>query len=347
MQVNLLIKRVVLFLFLLIIAETVFSQIQKDTIFFINGTIVIGKIKKVKLGVLTFDPDDANDIDVQLRKLKTIAAQRDVFRIETISHVIYYGKLIPSGQKGYVQFVSDGDTTIFPVLDISIMSPSSNSFLQRFSGNAGLGYNYTRSSGFGRLNYDGALNYISPKDEVFFTISGIYTITDTSFSRDNENYEIKNNYYLTPTWFATIFLSYQRNLELGLQRRNQEGVGAGNKLITTKHVYTWARTGFVFNQEKNTEEVTTGTLTELFAQLEFNFFRFTKPKINLYMAQSIYYSLSQNRFRNDGDTRVSWEMVKNLKLSLEFYNNYDSKPATKGSSKFDYGILFNVSYFFY
>ncbi len=142
-------------------------------------------------------------------------------------------------------------------------------------------------------------------------------------------------------------LSYQRNLELGLQRRYQEGVGAGNKFITTKHVYTWARTGFVFNQEKNTEQVTTGTLTELFGQLEFNFFRFTKPKINLFMAQTIYYSLSQNRFRNDGDSRVSWEAVKNFKLSLEFYNNYDSKPPTEGSSKFDYGILFNVSYFFY
>src|SRR3954452_12502294 len=109
MQVNLLRKRGILFLFLLIIAETVFSQTLKDTIFFNNGTIVIGKIKKVKLGVLTFDPDDANDIDVQLRNLRTIAAERDVFRIETTRQVIYYGKLIPSEKKGYVQFVSNGD----------------------------------------------------------------------------------------------------------------------------------------------------------------------------------------------------------------------------------------------
>ena len=269
------------------------------------------------------------------------------FALRLSGQAIYYGKLIPSDQKGYVQFVSGSDTTVFPVLDISIMSPSSNAFFHRFSGNVGLGYNYTRSSGFGRLNYDGALNYISPKDEVFLTVSAIYKMTDTSFSRDNESFVLKNNYYFTPTWFATVFFNYQRNLELGLQRRYQEGLGAGNKFITTKNVYTWARTGFVFNQEKSTEQVTTGTLTELFGQLEFNFFRFTKPKINLLMAQSIYYSLSQNRFRNDGDSRVSWEVVKNFKLSLEFYNNYDSKPPTEGSSKFDYGILFNVSYFFY
>src|SRR5205085_3002966 len=103
---------------------------------------------------------------------------------------------------------------------------------------------------------------ISPKDEVFLTVSAIYNMTDTSFSRDNESFVLKNNYYLTPTWFATAFFSYQRNLELGLQRRYQEGVGAGNKFITTKNVYTWARTGFVFKQEKSTEQVTTGTLTE-------------------------------------------------------------------------------------
>ena len=185
------------------------------------------------------------------------------------------------------------------------------------------------------------------KELITLDVSAIYTITDTSFSRDNENFYIKNNYYFTPTWFATVFLNYQRNLELGLQRRYQEGLGIGNKFVTTQYIYAWARTGFVFNQEKSTEKVTTGTLSEFYGQLEFNFFRFTKPKIDLLMSQSFYYSLSQDRFRNDGSTNVNWEIIKNFKLSLEFYNNYDSKPPVEGNSKLDYGILFGVSYYFY
>src|SRR4051794_31264087 len=347
MHFHLFIKILILLFFLLILEENSFSQEQKDTIFFNNGTIIIGKIKKVKLGVITFDPDNANDITVQLRNLSAIAAVRDVFRIETINHTVYYGKLIPSVKKGYVQFVNALDTAVFQVLDISIMSPSSNVFFQRFSGNVGFGYNYTRSSNFGRLNFDGALNYFSPKDEIMLNWSAIYTMSDTSFSRDNESIVNKYNYYLSASWFATVLFNYQRNLELGLQRRYQEGIGVGNKIVTTKNIYTWARTGFVFNQEKSTEKVSSGTLTELYGQIEFNFFRFTKPKIDLLMAQSFYYSLSQSRFRNDGDSKLTWELVKNFKLNLEFYNNYDSKPPTEGSSKFDYGILFGFSYFFY
>ena len=347
-------KKYVLFYCLVIITGTCFSQPKntanpqlKDTIYFNNSSKVIGKIKKVKLGVLTFDPDDAGDITVQLRNLSGIAAVRRIFRVETIDDGVFYGKLLPDSIKGYVKFVNDIDTGTFYLQDISVMYPYGYTFVQRFTGNVGIGYDYTRSSNFGRLNFNGALNYSAPKVEVSLSGSGIYTMTDSSFSRDNERLAIKNNYYFTPSWFGTLFFNYQRNLELGLDRRYQEGFGVGNKFITNKHVYTWARTGVVFNQEKSTEKITTGTLTEFFGQIEFNFFRFTKPKIDLLMAQSIYYSISQHRIRNDGNTRVNWEIIRNFKITLELYNNYDSKPPVEGSSNFDYGVLFSLSYFFY
>jgi len=60
----------------------VFSQKGRDTIFFRNETIIIGKIKNVKLGVITFGLTTANDITVQLRRFKSIAATSTVFRIE-------------------------------------------------------------------------------------------------------------------------------------------------------------------------------------------------------------------------------------------------------------------------
>ena len=62
------------------IAESSFSQ-KKDTLFFNAGSTIVGEVKKIKLGVVTFDPDDANDITVQLRNLKTLSAGSEVFRI--------------------------------------------------------------------------------------------------------------------------------------------------------------------------------------------------------------------------------------------------------------------------
>ena len=324
------------------------AQDIKDTIFFTNGSVVIGKIKKIKLGIITFDPDDAPDITVQLRKLKTISGGNRIFRIETVLHNLYFGTILPHPRTNtiYIRTISDSITLDLEL--ISVLNPLEKEFVQRFSGSVGLGFTYTRSSGFGRLNYDINTKYISRKTEFSIATSGIYTIYDSLFSRDKEDIYIKYNYYFLRNWFTTAFIAYQRNLELSLERRFQEGFGIGNKFLTGKHIYTFGRGGIVFNQERSTEDVTSGTLAEMFGQVEINLFRFEKPQINFTFAQTLYYSLSEKgRFRNDGSISIKWEIFKDFFLNFDPYNNYDSKPPVEGSPKFDYGIVFGINYKFY
>lgn len=340
-------RKIILFSFLLCEFAEAFSQEKKDTIFFTNGTIIIGKIKKIKVGVVTFDPDDANDVTVNLPKVKAIAATRTVFRIETTNHKVYFGQLIPGNRDLYSLLVHDKDTTELYLQDISIVYPFKTSFLQRFSGNVGLGFTYTRSSDFGQINFNSKLNYISKKEELSLSTSGIYTLTDSTFSRDREDVSLKNNFYFSPTWFATLSVAYQKNLELGLDRRFQEGLGFGNKYITSKHVYAWARSGFVLNQEKSVENITSGTLAELFGEVEFNFFRFTKPQVNFVLSESFFYSLSESgRIRNDAEADLYWEIIKDLKLDLTIYTNYDSKSPGTDTKKVDFGIVFGLNFTF-
>jgi len=341
-------KHLLLLFSLYLVSCSIFSQKKgRDTLFFRNGSVVIGKIKSVKLGVVTFDPDDANDITVQLRRLRSIAATSAVFRIETTNNEVYFGKLVPHTDSGYVR-LADQPGIVFHIETISVLYRSNNAFLNRFSGSFGLGYSYTKSSDFGRLNYDAKLFYRTKKDEISLSVSGIYDITDSGFSRNREDAHFKYNYYFTPTWFATGILGYQRNLELSLLRRYQEGLGIGNKFVTSRHFYAWARGGLVLNQERSTEEVNSSTLAEAFTQVELNFFRFYKPKINFVTAQTFYYNLSQkDRFRNDGETSITWEVWRNFNLTLTANNNYDSKPPVEGNPKFDFSVVFGVSYTFY
>jgi hypothetical protein len=104
----------------------------------------------------------------------------------------------------------------------------------------------------------------------------------------------------------------------------------------------------VFNQEKSTEGETSGTQTEFFAQLQFNLFKFTKPEIKFDIRQTFYAGITEKgRIRSDGEANLSWEIIKDLRLSLQFYDNYDSRPPVSGSSNFDYGMVFGISYVFY
>jgi Protein of unknown function, DUF481 len=341
-------KTLPVLVFLLFTADCLFAQQKKDTVFFNNSTIVVGKLKKIKVGVVTFDPDDANDITVQLRKLKAIHAQREIYRVESIQKEVLFGVLMPDSVPGRTRIVNTEGQKSIGLEEIINLYPFSDRFIQRFAGNIGLGYNYTRSSGYGRLNFDAALNYYSKNQEISAAASAIYSVTDSMVTRDREDISIKDNYYFSPTSFATGFLVYQRNLELGINRRYQEGLGIGNKFITRKVAYAWARTGLVFNQEKSTEEKTTGTLTEYYAQLQFNLFKFTKPEIKFDITQTFYAGITEKgRIRSDGEVNLSWEIVKDLRLTLQFYDNYDSKPPVASSSNFDYGIVFGIAYVFY
>ena len=321
--------------------------VTNDTLYFSNGSVVIGKIKIANLGVVTFDPADANDITVQLRKLKTIKGGNRIFRLEDIRHHIYFGIIIPHPTSNTISIATDSDTVSIDLEEIAILYPLEKTLVQRFSGSVGIGYTYTRSSGFGRLNVDGRIKYTSMKNEVSLTVSSIYSIYDSLFSRDKEDANLKYNYYFVSNWFATAFLAHQRNLELGLERRFQEGLGIGNKFITRRDAYVWSRVGLVFNEEKSTDDEKSGVLTEVFGQLELNFFKFERPKINFLLTQTIYYSLSESgRFRNDGSLNVTWEIFKDFRVSFEPYNSYDSKPPGSDSETFDFGIVFGINYVF-
>jgi len=323
------------------------AQNRKDTIFFLNGSRVIGEVDKINLGVLNFDPDDANDITVQLQKLKTIAAVRTIFRIETTNHQVYFGRLVPHDSSQMVWIAQAHDSIAINIREISFLYAYKSRFLQRFSGSMGAGFSYTKSSSFGQLNFNGKLNYVTRKDEISLSTAGIYSITDSSFVQDRQDASLKYNLYFSPTWFATTFLAYQHNLELGLQRRWQEGLGIGNKYITSRHVYAWARTGLVLNQEKNIENVSTGTLTELFGQLEFNFFRFTKPEVHFIFEESFYYGLTQaGRIRNDADVTLIWEIFKDFDLNISVYTNFDNQPPGGEGKTTDFGATLGLSFTF-
>lgn len=323
------------------------AQETKDTIFFSNGSRIIGELKKIKLGLLTFDPDDVSDITIQQRKISAISAGSKIFRIETIDNHFYFGTIAIHQERNRVYILSGDDTTVIGIQDISVLYAYEKSFAQRFSGSVGLGYSYTRSSGFGRLNFNTDINYASRKGEIIISASGIYTIYDSLFSRDREDASVKYNHYFVRNWFGTVFLAYQRNLELGLQRRFMQGVGIGNKFIRSRRVYSWARTGFVLNVEKSTEGKSSGVLSELFGQLEINFYQFEKPKISFQVAESIFYSLSQgNRFRNDGSFNITWEIINDFDLGFEFYSNFDNKPPVAENRNFDFGIVFSINYKF-
>ncbi len=338
--------RLALLALLAVLASLAQAQ-QKDTLFLHDGQVLSGELKKYQLGKIEFDMDNVQIVNVKYTKIRTIRTHQHIYRVETADRRIITGIIKPTEADGIIR-IQSGDSTIFiPITQVTLISVFDNRWVKNLHGYVSAGYSYTRSSNIGRLNLDGVVNYNGKKISTAITGNAAYTHANKQFSRDRENLSANGFYILNPWWSLGAQASYQRNLELGLLRRYQESFGVRYNIVYQSRFQLRALTGLAINQEKNTEGVGLPVRYEIPFNLNMNFFKFNKPNINVSTSQTVYISLSQaGRVRYDGDTYVSWEMVKDLYLTLNFYHSYDSRPVAITANNFDYGLVLGLKFTF-
>ena len=339
--------KVLLVCLCLLFSGELIAQTKWDTLYFKNGQIVFGNLKKIDLGYLTFDGEDLSLMTIKISKIKTIAASKKIYRIETTNHKNLFSTIKQSDQSGYVNVGDDkkGWNLIY-LRDISSLSYF-NSEKNIWEGNISSGYSYSKNSNIGRFNLDGSLRYLLKKAEFSTSVSSIITQQNASFSRDNESVNLTSSYFFSALWKGTFLLNYQRNLELGLARRYQEGIIAGINFLSGIHTRADIMTGLTINQEKSSTDDSQLHTAEWPVLFSFHFFKFSHPELSIGTTQNIYTSLSQKgRVRHDGEIKIDWKIIKDFTVNLKLYDNYDSQPNSSKASNLDYGIVFGLGYKF-
>jgi hypothetical protein len=330
---------------LLLLAVESYSQV-KDTLFFFNQAILIGELQKVKLGRIEFDGDGVGDVRIKYDKIKTMKASMHSYRIETTDKKLLYGIIESSDKPGSIIVHSANGNSEIRLATITSLSFYGKNMGTRLSGEVGAGFSYTKSSDIGRLNINEKLKYINRKLEMQLDGNMIITTDSNSTYRERENLQFSCNYLINNSWYAGTLLSYQRNKELGLLSRWQQGAGIGYKFLQRQHSIGKSITGIVVNEEHSIND-NHNTLLEWVLQGDYNFFSFSKPDITLSATQTVFFSLSQKgRIRYDGDIRINWEFIKDFSFSLSFYHNYDRKSPATQSAKVDYGFVAGLNYEF-
>jgi hypothetical protein len=180
------------------------------------------------------------------------------------------------------------------------------------------------------------------------TNGSVVTIqTDSTFELSNADQGILGSYLLTPLWEGIVLGNYQRNLELGLARRFQEGLAIGLSFLSSTNMRAKAISGIVLNQEKNTEGVETPTQVEVPLIVLFNFYHFRRPDMTLTAKQSFFAGITQaGRLRHDGEINLSVKIITDFSVNIRVYDHYDNQPPGETAEKIDYGVVFGLSYKF-
>jgi hypothetical protein len=342
------IQRVIIILFfaLFCLSSKTFCQ-AKDSIILYNGEILIGAIQGASLGAISIDDIDLKMQSIKLFKIRILKIQ-ERFKIETVDKKFYFGTLKTEDKDGRVTIHTiEGEDIDIHITKIYHLISMDNDFFRRLNGNISAGFSYTKSSNIGQVNFSANIQFATKSVDYVLSLSSIGSIDSGKYSRDNENAQLFASYDLTTIWFLAAAVQYQRNVELNISRRFLGMIGPGNKLFIRKNWRLLATTGMSFSTEKSTEGVSSGLLLEIPIILQFNYYQFHHPDIQISSAQSVYFSISQKgRVRYDGSTTFSWQLIRYFYLNISPYTNYDSKPPAGSGSNFDYGMVIGLSYKF-
>lgn len=320
---------------------------RADSIYLYNGQVLIGDVQASNLGSIAIDDIDMKIIKVKLYKIRRLRVS-ELFKINTMQKQTYYGVLEPSDTSGWVTIRTEtGESIPLAIGDIHDLITLNKQFFKRLYGNIAAGFSYAKSSDIGQVNFSGMAAFATKHWEYQLQASEIGSIDSSKFSRDNENIQFFGAYNFTTDWFGAGVLQYQRNLELSIARRYLELLGVGNKLFIKDTWQLYVISGLSITQEKSTEGVSSPTRLELPLMLQFNFFKFHNPDIQVAVSWTGYYGLTETgRIRYSGSTSFSWQLIRYFYLTINPYSNFDSKPPSTTASKFDFGVALSLTYKF-
>jgi hypothetical protein len=322
-----------------------FAQ-KKDSVFLINGSIIIGELKGLSYGKIEIDGDGIGIVKIKYNKVRTIQTKSNLYKLSTTRKELLFGVIESSDTSGMILFRSDKGVKHLRLEDISSLAYYGKRWNTKLTGIVGLGYSYTKSSDIGRMNFNTSEKYFSRKFEAILDASMIVTKESTKTYRERENLDISCNFLLDNSWYASTVAGYQRNIQLGLLRRFREGGGVGYRLIQNQKNAANISSGFVINQEKSFSGVSTNNIEWLLTG-NYHFFSFNKPEISFSTTQSMFTSLTQKgRIRFDGELNVTWVIITDFSFNLNFYHNYDRKSPGTNQARTDFGYLVGLNYKF-
>ncbi|MGB1003858.1 MAG: DUF481 domain-containing protein [Salibacteraceae bacterium] len=321
---------------------------KTDSLFHINGNILLGEIKKMDFGRITFKMDGMGTILVDIEKINTIKSSK-FFEIITSHGRRLYGNIDSCSTPGLITLNSGYDSNNFHLYQIVEIFPIKSTFFLRTSGGISLGFNYTKGSNIGRFNIDWNLKYRNKGTELSLTASNIQTFTpnDTINTSSKFDYNLNLQRKLPGIWSWTSTVGISQNTELGLDLRLKAVLGVLGDVLHTNNQRLYAVVGAAPNYEVASENTDNTTNIEALFSINYLIFNYGFPELKLTTKLDLSPSLTtKNRLRADYNLDAKIEILNNFYVGGTFYYSFDSKPASESASTEDFGFTTTVGYSF-
>jgi hypothetical protein len=330
---------------LAVAATPAFAAKKTDVVVLKNADRLTGEVEQLERGRLQLKTDDLGTVQIEWDKVASVAATAP-FDVDDLQGNRYMGSLVPGPAAGQVQIVWADHADTLELLNVFRMRRLSKSFWRRLDGSLDVGASYTSASELFKLDLAATLGTERPGYEVSTAANATITsqpgVDETRRSLLSLSYARR----FPHRWLALVKGQVEQNRELGFDLRGSASAGGGRYLVQSARDKFLAGAGISVNRERPVEGETT-TNVEATAALTYDRFSYDFPKVDVSVAVAGYASLNHGgRYRLDVEGQLKRELVKDFYATLRGYESYDSRPATEGSPRNDYGVTFALGWSF-
>jgi len=331
---------------LVIFGFSSFAQ-KTDTIIHVNGNVLLGEIKKLDNGIITFKMDGMGTIKFELDKINTFSSNKH-FQVTVKSGLQYYGSFDTSTTERMVKIIVMNGNELIPIENLVELYPIKKNFWLRTSGVFSLGFNYSKGSGIASLTSSGNLNYRNRKSYTALNWNENTTVQLDTITSNKTDISLDFKRNIVNSWYFGINAEASSNSELGLDLRTLAGISINNYILQNYHNRMFLAVGVSGNREWADDADDPTNNMEGLLGINYHFFKYTNPEINISTYINAYPNMTTAgrwRFNYSLDAKV--EVINDFHVGINFYYNADNKPISEDASTNDYGITTTLSYSFH
>ncbi|GAB5555985.1 MAG: hypothetical protein SchgKO_01980 [Schleiferiaceae bacterium] len=325
-------------------------QGQKDSVVFSQKQYLIGEVKEMNRGVLTFETDFSDDdfkiewdevisINTYRYYLITLKSGENIFgNISTDSTGIMSVRGVMKKFRAYTSPV----TRNVDNEDIVYIKSLDRSFWKKLDASVDFGYSFTKASSLSQLNTRMNLGYSADFWRLSGSFSALRSVQDSVAPTERTEAQVDYNNIIKKNWFFLASGSFLSNTEQQLNLRSTGKLGIGNYLVRNNHLYFNVNAGLAGTAENYATETSNRESLEGFLGVDFNIFDI--GDLSFSTVGTAYPSLTQaRRFRFDLKADLKYDLPMDFYIKVGYSMNYDNQPA-EGGTELDYIIQTNFGW---
>ena len=309
---------------------------KTDVVTLRNGDKLTGEIKKLERDRLYFRPDYTKEDIAILWDHVALMESHELFVFVLSNGTRYTGSMRMDGNEPDVIVVSDKLRLNRNIL-VEIQSIKADVW-DRFKVELYAGYTVTKANNQQQLSLQGNVRYRTDRLTSQFNVNTLITVQNEGAESRRTEINLGSTRYVHRMWFFNPNLGLLKSDEQGLDLRSTLSLGAGRFAVRNA---LWTLSGSVGVAWTNEHYQDTGKSSIDSAELPLSIDTdiYGWDDFGLTSDLTTFASLTEkDRVRINFTIDLSWEIVKDLKIKINYFINTDNKPP-EGASGSDYGLV--------